>query len=330
MIFDRDKIGKEESLHDILKSIAMFEDLSEEHLNKVIEVAERKKIARGELLINQGDDAEDFFIVLRGKFNVMTRKARIAEITAGEPVGEIAFFAGGTRTADVVAARECDVLMFSRQSYEKVSNDVPEIAYGIIAALARRVASANPGVAKTVRKTGRNVVLVATNDDVIPAFFDTMIKELLNESSNWEIVDETHIPPESRNASSAELSSWLASQERKGKHILMVCKAPIANRNWADAIMTNCDYLFVVGQSAVAKDGPVPLSSFEKDLFENDKNKEIQLLLWRPDKAQRPQFTGNWLKARRVKMHHHVALDSKDDFERAVSFIQGKSLDIIF
>ena len=55
---------------------------------------------QGSVVVRQGEAADHVYYVLRGRFEVLLGgRHLVAEIGAGEPVGEIAFFSGLPRTA---------------------------------------------------------------------------------------------------------------------------------------------------------------------------------------------------------------------------------------
>ena len=64
----------------------------------------------------------------------------IAELRAGELVGEIGFFANVPRTADVIAIRDTSVLVLTRAAYQELAEDTPAIVEAVLAALALRFA----------------------------------------------------------------------------------------------------------------------------------------------------------------------------------------------
>ena len=76
----------------------------------------RQDLVRGEILVAQGDPSDSLYIVLHGALAV--RRAGealpIAELRAGELVGEIGFFASLPRTANVIAIRDTSVLVLTR------------------------------------------------------------------------------------------------------------------------------------------------------------------------------------------------------------------------
>jgi len=103
-------------VRNALTQVGALGALSEEELEKLAPFGSLQAIARGQTLLRKGDIADTLYFVIDGKFAVFAGpgQARIGEIGRGEPVGEVAFFRGGARTADVVAIRQALVLSFHR------------------------------------------------------------------------------------------------------------------------------------------------------------------------------------------------------------------------
>ena len=81
----------------------------------------RQDLVRGQMLVAQGEPSDALFVVLHGALAVRKSgdAAPIAELRAGELVGEIGFFANVPRTADVIAIRDTSVLVLTRAAYQR-------------------------------------------------------------------------------------------------------------------------------------------------------------------------------------------------------------------
>src|SRR6476469_4494914 len=95
-----------------LEEFALFRTLSAEQRLKVLNALVRQDLVRGQLLVAQGGPSDSFFLVLHGALAVRKTgySEPIAELRAGELVGEIGVFATGQRVADVIAIRDNSVL----------------------------------------------------------------------------------------------------------------------------------------------------------------------------------------------------------------------------
>ena len=331
LIFDRDQLNEETDLNSILRSIPLFEDLTDDHIEIIAENVTRQTIERDEVLMRKGEPADSFVIVTRGRFEVSNANTVFAEISSGELIGEIAFFAGGNRIADIKATRSGEVVSFDKETYKKLTAQMPDLPHAIIASLARRVAnSLNKSTKSKAVKTGRIVALMASYDGAMPDHLIKKIDEQVTAKGEWDIVMSNETNLDMSCVSDTDLSRWLGERQGAAPNTLLICRNPISNDCWAAAVTENSDQIFLVGENHLADDGPVELSAFEKTIFATRDNGDLQLLLWREEKTDRTRLTKNWLKDRHVKLHHQVALDSTANIERIAGFIQGKVHDIVF
>ena len=117
----------------------------------------------------------------------------LAELRAGELVGEIGFFANVPRTADVIAIRDTSVLVLTRAAYQDLAEDAPAIVEALLAALARRFAK------ETARLTpiraspkARTVALIDGGHEPLPGAFDRRMRDGLA-AIDAEIVDPARV-----------------------------------------------------------------------------------------------------------------------------------------
>ena len=126
-----------------LSKVEAFAELDEAGLAALEGAAEIKVVRGGDYLVRYGEEADALYLVSTGRFYVQLPNGLVvAEIGAGEPVGELAFFSGGTRTADVRASRDSSVLALTREDYDRIVAQHPKIADGILAAVSGRLARA--------------------------------------------------------------------------------------------------------------------------------------------------------------------------------------------
>ena len=95
-----------------LPAVGIFADLDCLRARSLGAELETRALKRGDVLVRQGDPADALYIVLTGRFAVTIegRREPITEIGPDQPIGEIAFLTGGTRTATVTAMRDSLVL----------------------------------------------------------------------------------------------------------------------------------------------------------------------------------------------------------------------------
>lgn len=132
-------------------------------------------LKRGQELVREGDKSDAIFVVLFGRFSVYakSRSEPIAEISAGELIGEIVF-SGQCRTATVVA--DSAVAKLDRTAFDEVVAANPKIYQAILNSLAGRLAQMTAyAPAITQRTAARTVAIVAAGQGgLLPALVDRL------------------------------------------------------------------------------------------------------------------------------------------------------------
>ncbi|MGI1661548.1 cyclic nucleotide-binding domain-containing protein [Palleronia sp. KMU-117] len=122
-------------------------------------VEERAALGAGGVLYAQGDPGDDLAYLAEGRLSAWITqadgsRARVASFLPGAVVGEIAFAAGTSRTASVVADEPSVILRVSRGSLERAAAEDPALAARFQAAIARLLAE----------RLGRTTALVFAMD----------------------------------------------------------------------------------------------------------------------------------------------------------------------
>lgn len=93
----------------------------------------------GATLCREGEAGREVFIVLDGATEIIVGGEIIAEVGAGEILGEVAVFNNGPRTADAVVTEAARVLVMSRREFDTLVSKSPKFARLFTSAMARRV-----------------------------------------------------------------------------------------------------------------------------------------------------------------------------------------------
>ncbi len=125
----------------LISEMALFDSLNVDEVQEIQKWLIFKKLDQGTVIYKQGSSGRSVCFVVDGELNVIKRAdegdATIAKIGKGESVGEMAIIDGLTRSADVVAATEAQVLILKRDDFDKLVAEQPEIGVKILRSLAR-------------------------------------------------------------------------------------------------------------------------------------------------------------------------------------------------
>jgi CRP/FNR family transcriptional regulator len=128
----------------IIIASSLFQGLPEAQVQELAAVGQRQRYAKGEWLFTEGDPAEGFFVVGRGRVRVFKtawdgREQTLHILGPGEPVGEVPVFAGTHFPASAQAIEDADVCFFPRASLLAAYARNPVLPMAMLAVLARRL-----------------------------------------------------------------------------------------------------------------------------------------------------------------------------------------------
>src|SRR5512140_2285454 len=101
------------NLNDLRKS-PLFEGLSDEELQRLVDMAEPVSLRAGEVLIRQGQPGDAAYVVIQGEVAIEKRTGqsviKIDVRNPGDVVGEMALLSRATRNATVIAKTDAETL----------------------------------------------------------------------------------------------------------------------------------------------------------------------------------------------------------------------------
>jgi hypothetical protein len=131
----------------LLGAIEMFAQLPRTERERVARQLDLLPVAAGEVVIQQGEVGDRFYVIERGSFEVDADARRIAELGEGDHFGEIALLEDVPRTATVRARTDGAVWALDQEEFLATVTGLPQAATAAHAVSAeRRRASAGGSV----------------------------------------------------------------------------------------------------------------------------------------------------------------------------------------
>ena len=133
-----------DALTEALARVWIFQELSQEELAHLSELAQTKIYKPRETIVEKGDSATEFFVLLRGRAKVGApgadgSHAAINVMGPGEVFGEIAILDGQPRSATVTTLEECEMAVVNKAAFNDLLTASPSIAVKLLNVLAGRV-----------------------------------------------------------------------------------------------------------------------------------------------------------------------------------------------
>lgn len=113
---------------DILRKIPLFRHLGYKELVKVLNHTSAKQVRPGEVIIEEGSEGEEFYIILNGEVEVMKGGRPLTLLGPGVHFGEMALVDHTPRSATVRARESTRLMVLSRQSFYQLVRTEPVLS----------------------------------------------------------------------------------------------------------------------------------------------------------------------------------------------------------
>src|SRR5215216_5795621 len=123
------------NLNDLRKS-PLFEGLSDDELQQLMDMAEPVSLGAGEILIQQGGVGDAAYVVISGEFEIQKLAGqsliKIDIRNPGDVVGEMALLSRAPRNATVVAKTDGEALRIPKEAFEKLLSSSTTAAMAVL------------------------------------------------------------------------------------------------------------------------------------------------------------------------------------------------------
>ncbi|MCA0239178.1 MAG: patatin-like phospholipase family protein [Bacteroidetes bacterium] len=294
----------------------------------------------GACLFRQGDEADGMYVVASGRLRVFQQSAEgkrdaIAEIAAGETVGEMALITGEPRNADVMAMRDSVLARISLKDFERLTSIYPQALLHISRNIIERLQKRSAAVRRTKRINNIGVCPVSEGAD--KNSFVHALRQTLSEHGEVLCIDSKSVdqsigmPGISQcargdSAPYRHLASWLEQQESLYRFVLYIPDEE--DSEWTHRCFRQADEVLLVGVAGQSSE----IHPLEKRYLSSDEYHSLPgqslVLLHAPD-TQAPTGTAAWLQGRNLNFHHHVRQEHAGDFARLARFMAGKAVGLV-
>ncbi|HIK30077.1 MAG TPA: mechanosensitive ion channel [Oscillatoriales cyanobacterium M59_W2019_021] len=128
------------TLRELLRRISYFEGCTDLELRKLIEYGYRQVFPKGQVVCQETDPGDSFYIILTGAVEVISERAGqyIATLHQGEFFGEMSLLMGMPRTATVRTIEDSVLFIVEHHDLQKLLTEQPSLADEIAHKLSER------------------------------------------------------------------------------------------------------------------------------------------------------------------------------------------------
>ena len=128
----------------LLKKVPLFSTLEEEELEKVLRLTNLRKYSKGNLILMESEEGSSLFIISRGSVKISRisddgKEVILAILRNGDFFGEMSLLDGLSRSANVTAIEDSELLILRREDFLNLIKEYPEITISLLKELAKRL-----------------------------------------------------------------------------------------------------------------------------------------------------------------------------------------------
>ena len=124
----------------LLGAAWLFSACSDDELERIAALASPRTASAGDELTRQGDEGDEFFVVIDGDAVASIDGDPVGELGPGSFFGEMALIDGGERTATVTASTDMQLLVLDRHDFnEMLEVAMPSVMPKLLAVVGARM-----------------------------------------------------------------------------------------------------------------------------------------------------------------------------------------------
>ncbi len=303
---------------------------------ELLDTLEWQYLTRGEVLFKQGEHGDALYGLVDGRLRatLVERDGDSIdfELRSGTLLGEEAVLTGAPRAATVIAVRDCDLVYFSREGFQRLVAKYPSAMTRLAVHLIERMQRI-AGVAPPVE---RNVaVAVIPAGEGIEDFGPSLEHVLTKRCSTLRVrpTDLDGIMPAEMAESVEDIVDdynfvdWLQTLESQNRVLLYEVHPDYPN--WSRRVIEHADRILIVGRIDASPD-----RSQSEHFLDTLPNPELrapcELVMLHEKRGDGPFVTASWLSKRDVVRHHHVNMDDDRGYERIQRFLLDEAVGFVF
>jgi serine phosphatase RsbU (regulator of sigma subunit) len=150
---------------ELIRRVSLFANLPDQEVARLAATLKRTGWEAGSILFREGEPADRFYIVFRGKVAIvqglgMPEEHVLAERGPGDFIGDQSLFSpDGLRSASARAVENCLLLEMTRSQFNRLLSRNPTLTYAMLRAQSARLTEANEAAMQELRQHNQQLAL---------------------------------------------------------------------------------------------------------------------------------------------------------------------------
>lgn len=107
-------------LHECVRDIFLFRALDKKQIDDVIDAMFCRKVVAGDVIIEQGDDGDNFYVIENGDYDIMVNKNKVGDYKSKGSFGELALMYNMPRAATITASTQGKLWALDRLTFKRI------------------------------------------------------------------------------------------------------------------------------------------------------------------------------------------------------------------
>jgi NTE family protein len=304
------------SLREHLAGFALLEGLGDLAVRKLIADGVWFGLPGGATLKRDGDNETALFLVVSGCLGVFIDDERhgrrqVAQVRAGETVGEVSLLTGDEHSAQLVALRDSELLRISPQAFEAMVSRHPRVALNMMRMMVRRLRDTSRNVRDPSRP--KAFALVPLQDGLgHEAIAHRLAAALVDMGSKAAVLD----------ANAGEQSAeWFDTFE--AAHDIVFYRGDAPGTPWTHLCERQADRVLLLARS----DRPMPVHQVHTPKERISGLPDLLLLHPGNKDSSLPEHFA--VRSGGFETHHHIREGRSDDVRRLARFVSGRAVGLV-
>ncbi len=122
---------------DTLRQIPLFAELSYQQLVRIMNVSRQVPVVAGEVIFTEGEDANELFMLIRGRVQLTVGATPLLELAPGSHFGEMAIIDAAPRPATATAIQDSYLLALDLAAFQDIVHKEPPLAVKLLNSILR-------------------------------------------------------------------------------------------------------------------------------------------------------------------------------------------------
>jgi cAMP-dependent protein kinase regulator len=107
-------------LHECVKDIFLFRALDKKQIDDVIDAMFCRKVSPNDVIIEQGDDGDNFYVIENGDYDIIVNKNKVGDYKGKGSFGELALMYNMPRAATITASTQGKLWALDRLTFKRI------------------------------------------------------------------------------------------------------------------------------------------------------------------------------------------------------------------